>query len=71
VPVAERPARPWFDGPWWSWRPITWEGWLALAVWMFGFVCGVLLLEGRAPWNHVFVAAAVAVLFLLRRLKGS
>jgi hypothetical protein len=28
-------------------------------------------LEGRVPWNHVFLAAAVAVLFLLRRLKGS
>ncbi|HUD20694.1 MAG TPA: hypothetical protein VMQ44_01335 [Candidatus Saccharimonadales bacterium] len=60
--------KPWFGPKYlgWGWRPITWEGWLALLIWL-----GLLLLAVHFfGVNWLIIVGLVIVLCVFCYLTG-
>jgi hypothetical protein len=57
------------DGLGWGWTPVTWQGWVVVAVFVAAIVAAPWLLEGGVA--AIGIAGALAGLLLVAWAKGS
>jgi hypothetical protein len=54
----------------WGWTPITWQGWLVIAIYVFFIISAVSDLDHESFKNFLFIILATILLLVICYKKG-